>query len=89
MLTVHHLDGDKTNCRWWNLAALDQRCHLTIQGRVKMHQSYALPHTPWFRPYAAGFYAFTVLGLDLTRAEVEARIDELLAAGQPWLAEVS
>lgn len=34
ILTVHHLDGDKLNCRWWNLAALCQRCHLSIQGRV-------------------------------------------------------
>jgi 5-methylcytosine-specific restriction endonuclease McrA len=85
ILTVHHLDGDKANCRWWNLAALCQRCHLTIQGKVKMHQTYAFQHSPWFRPYAAAFYAFTVLGSDLTRTEVEARIDELLEAGQPWL----
>src|SRR5690606_39863221 len=34
MLTVHHLDGDKANCAWWNLAALCQVCHLVIQGRV-------------------------------------------------------
>lgn len=30
MLTVHHLDGDKSNCRWWNLLALCQVCHLQI-----------------------------------------------------------
>lgn len=86
ILTVHHLDGDKANCRWWNLAALCQRCHLAIQGKVKMEQTYLYPHSEWFRPYVAAYYAFTVLGLDLTRDEVEARMEELLAAGQPWLA---
>ena len=31
-LTVHHLDGIKTNCEWRNLVALCQRCHLHIQA---------------------------------------------------------
>jgi len=86
-LTVHHLDGDKANCRWWNIPALCQACHLAIQGRVKMEQTYLHEHSAWFRPYVAGFYAFTVLGEDLTRPEVEGRIDELLRSGQPWLQE--
>lgn len=86
ILTVHHFDGDKANCRWWNLGALCQRCHLAIQGKVKMEQTYLYPHSEWFRPYVAGFYAFTVLGLDLSREEVGERMEELLAAGQPWLA---
>src|SRR5262245_6663119 len=38
ILTVHHLTGDKADCRWWNLAALCQRCHLSVQGRVNMAQ---------------------------------------------------
>jgi hypothetical protein len=79
ILTVHHLDGDKANCRWWNLAPLCQRCHLQIQGRVHMAQTYPFEHSDWFKPYAAGFYAFTYLGEDLDREEVEARLDELLA----------
>ncbi len=87
-LTVHHLDGDKANCRWWNIPALCQACHLTIQGRVRMDQAYLLPHSEWFRPYVAGFYAWS-LGEDLSRPEVEARLEELLRAGQPWLMEVS
>jgi hypothetical protein len=86
ILTVHHLDGDKANCRWWNLAALCQRCHLTMQGKVRMNQSYLYAHSLWFRPYVAGYYAFAVLGLDLTREEVEAQLSEFLEAGQPWLA---
>ncbi len=33
MLTVHHLDGDKSNCSYANLVALCQRCHLRIQAQ--------------------------------------------------------
>jgi len=52
-LTVHHLDGNKTNCEDWNLAALCQRCHLTIQARVNMQQGFLFPdlHADWFRPF--------------------------------------
>ena len=84
-LTVHHLDLDPSNCRWWNIPALCQRCHLSIQGRVIMERPWMLEHTGWFRSYVAGYYAFTLLGEDLSRDKVEARIDELLAAAQPWL----
>ena len=85
VLTVHHLDGDKSNCRWWNLTALCQVCHLSIQGRVKMHQRWPFEHSEWFKPYVAGYYAFTVLGEDLSWSEVEARMAELIEAGQPEL----
>jgi hypothetical protein len=78
ILTVHHLDKIKANCRWWNLPALCQRCHLTIQGRVRMERVYMLPHSEWFKPYVAGFYAFQYLGEDLDRESVDARLDELL-----------
>jgi len=79
ILTVHHLNGVKWDCRWWNLAALCQRCHLTIQGRVLLERVYPFEHSDWFKPYAAGWYAFAYLGEDLSRLEVEARLDELLA----------
>lgn len=79
ILTVHHLDGDKGNCRWWNLVALCQRCHLTIQGKVQMARVYPWPHSEWFKPYVAGYYAWVYLGEDLSREETEARLDELLA----------
>ena len=79
VLTVHHLTGEKADCRWWNLAALCQRCHLQIQGRVRMEQVYPHEHSDWFKPYAAGYYAATYLGEDLTRQETEARLDSLLA----------
>ncbi len=79
ILTVHHLDGDKANCRWWNLASLCQRCHLTIQGRVVMARVWPWEHSDWFKPYVAGYYASVYLGEELNRRDVEARLDELLA----------
>jgi hypothetical protein len=79
ILTVHHLTMDKADCRWWNLAALCQRCHLQIQRRVQMARIYPLEHSEWFKPYAAGWYAWTYLGAELTRPEAIARLDELLA----------
>jgi hypothetical protein len=79
ILTVHHLNGDKADCRWWNLAALDQRCHLQIQGRVRMERVWPWEHSEWFRPYVAGYYAWAYLGQELTREQTEARLDELLA----------
>ena len=79
VLTVHHFDGDKANCLWWNLLALCQRCHLSFQVRVNPDQPYMFEHSAWLRPYVAGFYAKKYEGLDLTRDEVMARLDELLA----------
>ncbi len=79
ILTVHHLNGVKGDCRWWNLAALCQRCHLVIQGRVVLERVYPFEHSEWFKPYAAGYYASVYLGEDLTREETMLRLDELLA----------
>lgn len=81
VLTVHHLDADKSNCRWWNLTALCQRCHLSIQGRVIMARTWMLPHSEWFKPYVAGYYAFQY-GLPDDRDFVMAHVDELIALGQ-------
>jgi hypothetical protein len=79
ILTVHHLNGLKHDCRWWNLVALCQKCHLSVQGRVHMAQVYPHPHSEWFRPYAAAYYAWTYLDEELTREETMGRLDELLA----------
>lgn len=54
-LTVHHLDGDKANCEDWNLAALCQRCHLSIQGRVNWSQGYFLDHSPWMQKHVDAY----------------------------------
>lgn len=80
VLTVHHLDADKSNCRWWNLAALCQRCHLSIQGRVIMSRTWMLPHSEWFKPYVAGYYAFHY-GLPDDQEYVIAHIDSLIDLG--------
>jgi hypothetical protein len=82
ILTVHHLrlgHDAKRDLRWWNLAALCQRCHLQIQGKVQLERVWPHEHSEWFKPYAAGWYAASYLGEDLTREQVEARLDELLA----------
>lgn len=80
VLTVHHLDRDPSNCRWWNLAALCQRCHLSVQSRVRLERPWIMAeHSEWFKPLVAGYYASRYLGLELTRAEVMARLPELLA----------
>jgi hypothetical protein len=82
ILTVHHLrlgDDAKRDLRWWNLAALCQRCHLQIQGKVVLERIWPWPHSEWFKPYAAGWYAWAYLGEDLDRETTMARLDELLA----------
>ena len=58
VLTVHHLNGDKSQCEDWNLAALCQVCHLHIQGKVKFNQDYFFPHTPWMRRHVEGYNAW-------------------------------
>lgn len=79
VLTVHHADMNPSNNVWWNLLALCQRCHLSVQARVHLDRPWVMTeHSEWFRPYVAAFYAHKYLGLTLTRAQVEVRLDELL-----------
>ena len=80
-LTVHHLDGNRANCAWWNLAALCQRCHLRIQGKVIMERTWMFEHSEWFKPYVAGFYAH-LFSLPDDKNYVTAHIEELIALGQ-------
>lgn len=56
VLTVHHFDGDKGNCERWNLMALCQRCHLSVQARVDPEVPIMFDPSPWIIPYIAGFY---------------------------------
>lgn len=76
-LTVHHLDGDKSNCAWWNLAALCQRCHLHIQAKVEMSRVWMFGHSDWFKPYVAGYYAH-LRGEPTDRPYVLEHLDRLL-----------
>lgn len=80
-LTVHHLDMNPANNEWYNLAPLCQRCHLQIQSKVIMHRPWYLPHSEWFKPYVAGYYAH-IHGLPDDKETVLARLDEYLALGQ-------
>ncbi len=50
-----------------------------VYRRWHMDPSFAMwEHSEWFKPYAAGYYAATYLGEELSRDEVEERMDELL-----------
>lgn len=77
-LAIHHVDMDRSNNRWHNLLVLCQRCHLRIQGKVRMDRPWIFEHSDWFKPYVAGYYASRYLGVELTRDETEARLEELL-----------
>jgi len=56
ILTVHHLDGNKSNNADWNLVALCQGCHLRIQGRVRLEQFWMFEHSAWMKPHVEGYY---------------------------------
>lgn len=79
VLTVHHLDGNKSNCKWWNLLSLCQICHLQIQSRVVPERPWLFDHSPWFIPYVCGFYASFYGGIEITREEAEREPDRWLA----------
>lgn len=55
-LTVHHFDGDKANSAAWNLMALCQACHLSVQARVNPQVPLMFAPSVWAMPYVAGFY---------------------------------
>lgn len=46
----NHLNGDKSDCRWWNLLALCQRCHLSVQARVDPRRPWIFEHSDWIKP---------------------------------------
>ena len=76
-LTIHHLDMDRGNCRWWNLIPLCQKCHLQIQHKVILERSWIFSHSSWFKPYVAGYYA-NINELDDSRPVVEAEMDRII-----------
>jgi hypothetical protein len=92
MLTVHHLDLNPSNCAWWNIPALCQRCHLQIQHKVIMERPWMFDHSAWFQPYVAAYYAVKFAGMDPTpdyweslarvpRETVMTNLDSFLALG--------
>ena len=81
VLTVHHLDLDPQNNSWWNIVALCQKCHLTIQAKVVMERLWMFEHSTWFKPYAAGYYAH-LRGLPTDKAYVMENLESLLNYGR-------
>lgn len=57
-LTVHHLDGDKSNLQNWNLAALCAKCHLRVQNRVHFYQDWPFEHSRWMAGHVADYNAW-------------------------------
>jgi hypothetical protein len=99
MLTVHHLDLNPANCAWWNIPALCQKCHLTIQARVILEREWMFEHTPWFKPYVACYYAVRYGILSPTQdyweslklcppGEIGLHLDEWLKLGQGYFIQV-
>ena len=80
-LTIHHLDMDPSNNRWWNTAVLCCPCHLQIQHKVVMEQPWMFEHSEWFKPFVAGYYA-EQFGFPDDRPFVESHVDELILLGQ-------
>jgi len=83
-LTVHHIDMNKTNCEWWNLVALCQRCHLHIQHKVQINQPFMFEHSEWFKPYVAGYYANMYLH-PTNKIYVMENLEKLLEYGKPQI----
>lgn len=80
-LTVHHADMNPANNAWYNLLCLCQRCHLQIQAKVILERPWYLPHSEWFRPYVAGYFA-SRHDLPTDKEFVFANVERLIALGQ-------
>ena len=79
VLTVHHANGVKSDCRPFNLLALCQKCHLSVQARVNLPQTYPYEHSEWFKPYAAAYYALVYEDRTISIEEARADMKRLLA----------
>lgn len=51
MMTVHHLDGDKSNCQDYNLACLCRRCHLKMHHAFTPRRILLFPAEPWLQKH--------------------------------------
>ena len=64
-LTTHHLDGDKGNCRKWNLISLcSGYCHKEVQRRINIEQLVKEPNfdiyniPEWLREKVRGYLEY-------------------------------
>lgn len=83
MLTVHHFTGDKGCNEPWNLMALCQRCHLSVQARVDPETPLLMEPADWARPYIAGFYE-SGRGMPGPTYDLLGWIEKYEAQVQPW-----
>lgn len=56
---------------------------LRIQGKVIIERPFMFEHSEWFKPYVAGYYAFSN-SLPHDKAYVLANMDRLLDFGRPF-----
>jgi len=82
-LTVHHFDGDKGNNARWNLMALCQACHLSVQARVDPETPLMFAPNRWAMPYIAGLYE-AGRGLPAATYDLAAWMSEWERAGLTW-----
>lgn len=90
VLTVHHFDGDKSNNALWNIMALCQRCHLSVQARVDPRIPLMFEPADWIKPYLVGMYRDgkhsppgPLYDPDLWREDYERVLDK------PWPAHIA
>ena len=83
-LTVHHFDGNRSNNERWNLMALCQACHLSVQARVDPSQG--LMHDPavWAMPYVAGMVEAYATPAPPRYDEAAWKASYAITVGKPW-----
>ena len=54
-LNVHHLDWNRSNCAWWNLACLCAKCHLFVQKETERQKTWMLSDAPWLQKHIDGY----------------------------------
>jgi len=79
-VTTIHMDGDKSNNRWWNCLPLCFTCDASNVDWFYLWSG--MPECPqWLAPYLAGHYGFHHIGEDFTRWEVDILLEELIRIG--------
>ena len=56
-LNAHHLDWNRSNCAWWNLACLCAKCHLFVQIENEYTQVWMISKEPWLQVHIDGYWS--------------------------------
>lgn len=86
LLTVHHLDINKANVSWWNLAPLCQVCHLEVQAHWDWHQYYLVEPPHWMAPYMRAWELYQATGITVVNMKLQP-FDQYIGRWNPWLAK--